>query len=67
MSSASASTPCVNICAVSGRHGLCIGCGRTLSEIAGWGGMSEAQRRAVMAELGERLRVAKARSGAEGA
>jgi predicted Fe-S protein YdhL (DUF1289 family) len=48
-------TPCIKLCAVSGASGLCIGCGRTLAEIAGWGGMDEAQRRAIMAELPKRL------------
>jgi uncharacterized protein len=32
-------------------RGLCIGCLRTLDEIARWGAMSEAQREAVLAEL----------------
>jgi uncharacterized protein len=52
------STPCIKLCAVSGATGLCIGCGRTLAEIAGWGGMDEAQRRAIMAELAARLAAA---------
>jgi hypothetical protein len=30
---------------------LCIGCGRTLSEIAHWSGMSEAERADIMALL----------------
>lgn len=49
------STPCIKVCAVSGQTGLCIGCGRTLAEIAAWGGMDEAQRRRIMAELPARL------------
>ena len=49
------STPCIKVCAVSGLTGLCIGCGRTLAEIAAWGGMDEPARRAVMAELPARL------------
>jgi predicted Fe-S protein YdhL (DUF1289 family) len=53
------STPCVDVCIVDGRSGLCIGCGRTLAEIAGWGGMKEHERRAIMAELPERLDAAK--------
>jgi predicted Fe-S protein YdhL (DUF1289 family) len=52
------STPCTKVCAVSGVTGLCIGCGRTLAEIAGWGGLDEEQRRAIMAELPERLAAA---------
>jgi len=50
-----ASTPCIKVCAVSGQTGLCIGCGRTLAEIAGWSRLEEAQRRQIMAELPARL------------
>jgi len=32
-------------------RGLCIGCRRTLDEIARWGGMSDQERERVMAEL----------------
>jgi uncharacterized protein len=31
--------------------GLCVGCGRTLAEIARWGAMTEAERTRIMAEL----------------
>ena len=33
------------------RTGLCIGCGRTLQEIARWGAMAETERKAIMGEL----------------
>ncbi len=48
-------TPCKKVCAVDGRSGLCLGCGRTLKEIGGWTSLSDAQREAVMAELDERM------------
>lgn len=48
-------TPCVQVCAVDGARGLCVGCGRTLKEIAAWGGLSETERRAIMALLPARL------------
>ena len=35
-------------------RGVCIGCCRTLDEIARWSGMSDAQRSQVMNDLGER-------------
>lgn len=57
---ASASTPCVQVCAVEGRSGLCIGCGRTLKEIASWGGLTEPERLKIMAELPARLAAVKA-------
>ena len=34
---------------------LCLGCGRTLPEIARWSGMDSAERRAVMAQLAARM------------
>jgi hypothetical protein len=49
------STPCIKVCAVDGRHGHCIGCGRSLAEIAGWSKLEESQRKAIMAELPRRL------------
>jgi predicted Fe-S protein YdhL (DUF1289 family) len=52
------SSPCIKVCAVSGQTGLCIGCGRTLAEIAGWGGLDEERRHAIMAELPARLAAA---------
>ena len=44
-------TPCVMVCAVDGESGLCLGCFRTLKEIAGWRALSDAERAAVMADL----------------
>jgi predicted Fe-S protein YdhL (DUF1289 family) len=44
-------TPCTKVCTIDPRSGLCIGCGRTLSEIAHWSTMSEAERAEVMASL----------------
>ena len=55
------SSPCVQICVVDPRSGLCIGCGRTLAEIASWGGMTEPARRAIMVRLEARLVAARSR------
>ena len=55
------SSPCIKVCAVSGETGLCIGCGRTLAEIASWASMDEDRRRAIMAELRARLAEREAR------
>jgi hypothetical protein len=48
-------TPCVKICTLDARSGLCLGCGRTIDEIAGWAAMGAAERRRVMGELSARL------------
>jgi len=49
------SSPCTKVCTVDPRSGLCRGCGRTLDEIAGWGTLSETERRRIMADLPQRL------------
>ena len=47
-------TPCVQICIINDEDGLCVGCARTLDEIAHWGSLSAEARRAVMAALTDR-------------
>lgn len=44
-------SPCVNICAMDAVSGLCVGCARTLDEIAGWSSGSAVWRDRVMTEL----------------
>ena len=44
-------TPCVKVCQMDPSRNLCLGCGRTLDEIARWGMMSETERERVLAEL----------------
>ena len=51
MAAPSVSTPCIKVCVVDGESGLCLGCLRTLPEIAEWGRLSEDERRGVMDEL----------------
>jgi hypothetical protein len=51
-------TPCVQVCVVDGESGLCLGCYRQLSEVAGWTRLTDAERAAIMAELpGRRGRI----------
>lgn len=52
------SSPCTKVCVLDDATGLCQGCGRTRDEIAAWGLMREAERQAIMAKLGARLRAA---------
>ena len=47
-------SPCVKVCVMDPQRDACLGCGRTLEEIALWGKMSEVQRDAVMRDLPER-------------
>ena len=52
-------SPCVQICTLDARSGICLGCGRTVDEIAGWIAMSAAERSRVMKELPARLAATK--------
>lgn len=56
-------TPCVEICEIDDRSGLCIGCFRSLEEIAVWSGLNSEERRAIMAALPARRASA---TGAKG-
>jgi predicted Fe-S protein YdhL (DUF1289 family) len=47
-------TPCVKVCVVDGESGLCLGCYRDLSEVAGWARLSDDERAHIMAELPSR-------------
>lgn len=40
----SATSPCVRVCVLDEPTGVCLGCGRTLAEIAAWPSLSEAER-----------------------
>jgi uncharacterized protein len=52
---ASIETPCIRVCTVHPALRLCAGCGRTLDEIAGWIGLSSAERARIMTQLPARL------------
>jgi uncharacterized protein len=59
-------TPCVNVCLLDERSGLCVGCGRSGDEIANWASMTSGRRRAIMAILPERLEQMERHAEAEG-
>jgi predicted Fe-S protein YdhL (DUF1289 family) len=48
-------TPCIAVCMMDPKTGLCFGCGRTLPEIARWHRMESVERQAVMAQLAARM------------
>jgi predicted Fe-S protein YdhL (DUF1289 family) len=48
-------TPCVKICTLDARAGLCLGCGRTVDEITRWSRMDASERARVAADLSARL------------
>ena len=47
-------TPCIKVCVVDGESGLCMGCYRALSEVAGWARLTDEARATIMAELPDR-------------
>ncbi len=49
---AGVTTPCIGVCQAP--DGVCLGCRRTLAEIAAWPHLTEAQRRRIMRELPSR-------------
>lgn len=48
-------TPCVAICMMDPKTNMCLGCGRTLPEIARWGRMESTERLSIMARLKQRM------------
>ena len=57
-------SPCIHLCKLD-EHGVCIGCFRTIQEIADWAGMTESQKKQVIAVLAQRSQTAEFR-GTEG-
>lgn len=51
-------SPCVNVCQMNRRTGLCDGCYRTLDEIGVWSRLDDEAKRAVVVQLAERRKAA---------
>lgn len=57
-------SPCTNVCRMDPESGWCLGCCRTIEEIAAWSRLDDGGKRAVLAELPARRSArAAARSG----
>ena len=50
-------SPCNKVCVVDPSSALCIGCGRSLAEIAGWLRFTPEERVRIMSELPQRLSI----------
>ena len=62
-----ADSPCIKICVIHPEERLCVGCYRTIDEIAQWSRLATDVRRAIMADLPNRApRLAKRRGGRQG-
>ena len=44
-------SPCTSVCRMDEASGLCLGCARTLDEIASWSVLDDDARRAIVAAL----------------
>jgi predicted Fe-S protein YdhL (DUF1289 family) len=49
-------SPCIKVCQMDPARGVCIGCCRTLDEIARWGGMDEQEKSRILEKLPGRRR-----------
>jgi len=47
-------SPCINICRMDAANGLCIGCWRSLDEIAGWAIADDTVRATILAAVARR-------------
>jgi predicted Fe-S protein YdhL (DUF1289 family) len=47
-SSAAPASPCINVCRMDAASGLCVGCLRTLDEIAAWGSASNERKTQIL-------------------
>ena len=47
-------SPCISVCVMDAASGFCIGCWRTLDEIAAWSVLDADAKRAVLAAIRER-------------
>ncbi|SFI74536.1 DUF1289 domain-containing protein [Celeribacter neptunius] len=60
-------SPCSKICQIHPETRLCLGCARSIDEIASWSRMSPEERRAIMAELPSREPAPNKRRGGRAA
>jgi predicted Fe-S protein YdhL (DUF1289 family) len=46
-----ATSPCIGVCRLDAATQICVGCDRTIAEIAAWPSLSEAERAAILRRL----------------
>lgn len=57
MTNAEITSPCIKVCAIDGRTGFCLGCGRTMAEIGNWVKLGPDGRKEVTKSLPERMQT----------
>ena len=50
----SVESPCIDVCEMDARSGLCKGCFRTIEEITAWSRLDDDGKRAVLLRIAER-------------
>ena len=60
----SVASPCVNICTMDADRAICVGCFRTLDEIAQWSRADDGRKLAILAAV-DRRRAERDPSGAD--
>jgi predicted Fe-S protein YdhL (DUF1289 family) len=54
----SIASPCIQVCVIDGESGLCLGCYRSLPEVAAWARFTDEERARLMSTLpGRRSRI----------
>jgi len=56
-------SPCISVCRLDLDEAICLGCGRTLDEIAAWSRLGSESRRQIMALLPARLQRVESAAG----
>jgi predicted Fe-S protein YdhL (DUF1289 family) len=65
-SAAPVPSPCISVCRIDDATGLCVGCLRTLDEIAAWSMLDDDARRDVWRAIAERRAPRAGATGTEG-
>ncbi len=60
-------SPCVKVCVVHPAERICVGCLRSIDEIARWSSMGTEERRSIMADLADRAPRLRQRRGGRAA
>ena len=54
MADSPVASPCISVCRLDADTGLCVGCLRTIDEIAAWGALDDDARRAIWTQIARR-------------
>jgi len=57
-------SPCIGVCIIDPANGFCLGCARTIPEIAGWLDFSTEEKCRILAALPQRSRQLETRTPA---